>query len=301
MVKLFFFITFRHHFYFMPSIAAIDESFDSRNSSVCQLSIQYGAQLFSFAILDLLANRYVALRHYWFTKPVSPENQADHLRILLNSESYLLRPYDHIRFMYLSPTSVLIPDQLFAEEKEESYFAHYQDIPKDFTIQQASISEIHSKLLFPIPKTVHQYLTNQVDRISFHHQSCPLIHSLKTSLSEEHPESKASLFAGPKFIDLAIFSGNRLILHNSYPAATTEEAVYYVLYAFNQFGLIHEETPLEIHGFIENFPGATQQLNNYIRNITYSSFNQSYRFSPAFTTLTPHHFNLLLNLPQCGS
>jgi len=284
----------------MPSITAIDDTFDSRNSSVCQLSIQYGAQLFSFAILDLLSNRYVALRHYWFTNPVSPENQADHLRILLNSEGYLLRPYDRVHFMYLSPSSVLVPEHLFLEGREASYFIHQQQVPDGQTILSAPIREVKSRLLFPIPITVHQYLTNHLDRVSFYHQSCPLIRSCSTSGNSESEVSRAALFVGPGFIDLALFSGNSLILYNSYPARTTEEAIYYVLYVFNQFGLIHEETPLEISGFIENYPGAANLLGNYVRQITYSRFNPDFRFSSSFTTLTPHHFNLLLNLPQCG-
>ncbi|MFO7617103.1 MAG: DUF3822 family protein [Bacteroidales bacterium] len=284
----------------MPSISAIDDAFDSRNSSVCQLSIQYGAQLFSFAILDLLSNRYLALRHYWFNSPVSPENQADHLRILLNSEGYLLRPYDRIHFLYLSPSSVIIPDDLYIEGKESSYFLQQQQVPDDHVILHSPIKEVSSRLLFPIPSTVHEYLTTHLDRVGFYHQSCPLIQSCCSDPTGEGGTSRAALFAGPGFIDMALFSGNGLILYNSYPAGSTEEAIYYILYVFNQFGLIHEETPLEISGFIENFPGADRLLGQYIRHITYGRFNTAFRFSPAFTTLTPHHFNLLLNLPQCG-
>ncbi len=284
----------------MRNIAVRDENFDIRSTSSYHLSIQYGERFFSFAILDLLTLKYIVLKNLWFPDPVSPENQAEHLRLLLNADNYLLRSYHRVYFMYHNPLSVLVPDALFISGEKETYFKYSGQPGQGDIILERSMRNVSARQLFPVPETVYQFLTGTFDNLLFFHQSIPLIDTVPSETKPAGRSHRVFLSAGGGYIDLALFGGGQLVFYNSFKAKNPEDLVFFVLYLYDQFGLLQEETPLEISGFIEFYPGAPEMLKKYIRMVSLSGFTSSFNYSYTFKTLAVHQFTPLINLYHCG-
>ncbi len=283
----------------MRNIAIIDETFDANITSTYHLSLQYGADQFSFAILDTIRMKYIAFKNFWYESGIPLEMQAENLRNLLNSEGYLSKNYKSVHFMYQSPGALLIPGPLFNPDLAGSYFRYSGNAFPDPSILFRKIPSIDAFLVHQIPGDIYEQAKGSLSDCQFFHQACPQIDD--AVLDGKNKSLPAQVYADihPGFIDLMLLNSGQLVFYNSFGIRNKEDMVYFILYLFDQFGLSQEETPLILSGFVEVFPDSLPILEKYLKKISYVDFNKSYSYSYTFNNLIQHQFAHLINLARC--
>jgi hypothetical protein len=283
----------------MRNIAIIDETFDANITSTYHLSLQLGADQFSFAILDTIRMKYIAFKNYWYDSAIPEDQQGENLRNLINSEGYLSKIFKSVHFMYQAPGALLIPGPLFNPDFAGSYFKYSGDVSSDHTILFRKIPSIDSFLVHQIPTSIYDLAVGSLAECKFFHQASPQIED--AVLDGKNKSLPAQVYADihQGFIDLMLLNSGQLVFYNSFIIRNKEDIIYFILYLFDQFGLSQEETPLILSGFVEAFPDSQPILEKYLKKISYLEFNKSYSYSYTFNNLVQHHFAHLINLARC--
>lgn len=283
----------------MRNIAVIDENFDIDLTSTYQLSIQYSSRNFSFAILDTASMKYIAYKCFWFDSPVPRQKQSDHIRNIINSDSYLTRAYKSVYFIYQTPVSVLVPSPLFRKEDPSAYFRFSAVLQPDDKVVYRKVTAIDAFVLFPIPEELMDQVSFMLQNVQFFHQACPLIEDAIPG-SRGIPDTAqvfASINAGSA--DLLVVKNDKLLLFNSFLIKNTEDVVFYILYLYEQFGLSQEESPVILSGYIEMYPGCAELLQQYLKQVIIRKFPKVFTYSDSFGELATHQLLPLLNLSRC--
>ncbi len=283
----------------MRNIAIIDESFDSNVTSTYHLSIQYGPQFCSFAILDSEMMKYLAFKNFWFTEPVPASDQASHIRRLLHGESYLTHQYKSVYFMYLTPQSVLVPSPLFRKDEPETYFRFSSHVPATDKILYRKIPAIDAYTVFPVPEELFNQVSLMLNNVQIFHLACPQIEEALTESAGRSDAARVSAHINPGFVDILVIRSNELLLYNSFTIRNADDLAFFILYMYEQFNLSQEESPVTLSGFIELYPGAVDLLSNYLKKIVIREFPKSYTYSNTFDELDQHQFSPLINLARC--
>jgi hypothetical protein len=283
----------------MRNIAIIDESFDSNASPGYHLSIQYGGHYCTFAVLDTVSMRYLAFKNFWFSYPIPVKEQGEHFRSLLRSESFLMRRFKSVYFMYLTPLSLLVPSPLFHKEEPQTFFRFSAELLPTDRMLFRKIPIIDAYSVFPVPQDVADQVNHIQDNVQFFHQSCPQI-TEAIAKSNAHSE-QARVFAciNPGFVEITIIRAGQLILQNSFIIRNTNDLIFFILYMYEQFSLSQEESPVELSGYLEMYPGTEELLNRYIKTWVMPDISQRFSFSNTFNDLKNHHYSHFLNLARC--
>jgi len=283
----------------MRNIAIIDESFDSNASSTYHLSVQYSERFCSFAIFDTACQKYLAFKNFWFETPVTGLSQTDHIRKILHGESYLARQYKSASFIYLTPVSVLVPSPLFRKEHPEEYFRYSAHLMPTDKILFRKISAIDAYSVFPVPLAFFNQVRLMLPYVQFFHQSCPLITEALSESADFADKTRVLANINYGFVDLMIVQSNQLLMSNSFKVRSTEDLIFFILYLYEQFGLSQEECPVVLSGFPELFPGSTELLYKYLKNILFRRFPDVFTYSQTFIELKQYQFSPIINLARC--
>ena len=283
----------------MRNISVFDESFDSQATSTYHLSIQYSEQNCSYSILDTSRMRYIAFRNFWFPGPVPAKKQADQIRSLLLGESCFAHSYKSVYFMYLTPFSVLVPTSLFMKENPGIYLKFSSQIKPTDKIVFRKIPAIDAFTVFPVPQDFVDQVGNILNDVQYFHQSCPQITETIAESTGLADHTRVLANINPGFVDLMIIRADQLLLYNSFAIRNTDDLVFFILYLFKHFGLLQEESPVILSGFVEMYPGTTELLHHYVKTTAIREFPKSYTYSDIFSGLSQHHYSQLFNLALC--
>jgi len=283
----------------MRNIAIIDDAFDSNASSAYQLSIQYHERFCTISILDTASMKYLAFKNFWFSEAIPVAKQTDQIRNLLHAESYLVRNYKAVTFMYLTPVSVLIPAPLFRKDKPEDYFKYSAHLNPEDKVCYRKIHAIDAYAVFPVPVDFYNQVRLMVPDVQFFHQMCPQIEEAIAETNEFAGQNRVMANINPGFADLMIMQDDKLILYNSFAIKNTEDLVFFILYLYEQFGLSQQETPVILSGFPELYPGATELLYKFLGKVLFREFPDKFTYSATFGELAKHQFSQILNLARC--
>jgi hypothetical protein len=94
-----------------PIVNKIDQSFEAKDSSKYDLTIEIGDKTFGYSILDVEKNKFIALGFF-----------RNHLADVVSSFPWLGGQFHNVKGIIGSSRFTLIPEALFLESEKESYF-----------------------------------------------------------------------------------------------------------------------------------------------------------------------------------
>lgn len=249
--------------------------------------------------MDAQRLKIIAFKNYWFAIPVPAEDQADHIRKLLQGESILPGLYRSVRFLYVTPVSVLVPAPLFNKENPEVYFKLSSQLSPSDQVLCRRIPVIDSYIAFPVPEDIIRQVRLLKHDVQFFNQTSPLIDlALKeTANAADYSCVQANVNHG--FADLSVIGKSQLLLYNSFIIRNTNDLVFFILYMYEQFSLPQDECPLILSGFIELYDGTVELLHPYIKKIDFRKFPDKFNAGDAFSEIKEHQFAQLFNLALC--
>jgi len=100
--------------------------------------------------------------------------------------------------------------------------------------------------------------------------------------------------SGLKF-DFVVCENGKLMFYNSFKYESTEDFIYYVLFAIKQLNLNTETLILTLLGEIEADSSIYKILHKYIRNIEFINRKSTGNYSEEIKKLPSHYHYTLLN------
>jgi hypothetical protein len=282
----------------MKNISVVDESFDINASASYHLSLEVFNEGFSYAILDTLRNKYIALRSQPFdSKAGLPVTEQ--LRTTLDRDIYLNRRYKSACLVYSTPDASLVPASVYAEDKRESLYRFSNPFSDDLKLITNRPDSMDARIIFSIPEVILNLFEGQQTEYRIMHQSWPFIDKKAIEARDPGEETAVSALIYPSFLDIVVFRNGKLELFNSFRYKSARDLIFYILYVYEQLGIKPDSEPLKLSGYFDDDSDMVKRLGEFISGIRLDRFNKGYSYSYTFAQIREHMFSNLINAAAC--
>ncbi len=282
----------------MRNIAIVDETFDINITESYHLSVQLSSDGLSFAVLDTVRKKYIALKNLLIEESHHSASE-DQVRRLLQTDNYLNRKYKSAGLIFATSSAALIPNALYDQDRQEELYRFSNHLPGKHNIVSHEIACVDARVIFALPKAILDALENSPNNFHILHQSGPMIENAFLEAKGKASEILVSAQIFPNFFDITVFKNGKIELYNSFDYKTDQDFIFYILYVYEQFGLNPDKISLSLSGQVEKHSKLITSLLQFLPNINFEEFNRNFTYSYTFGQLNQHQFTNLINLYRC--
>ena len=286
------------NYYRMQELNFLDETLDLNQTSSYHLTMQAGQKEFSYCLLDLARNKYVALRHYTFLRDGDPDTFAPETLEVLSKDEFLARPYKSVYFIWKTQKFTLVPSPLFNRDQARMYFEFNHVADKREEINFCRLKKEDAYLVFAAPSPVCEAVTGRFRQAVFFHQGFALLEILLRQASTNQPSVAVCLHGN--FLDIAVAEKKKLKIYNTFSYTHEHDMLFFILYIYEQLKLNQEEDELILSGEISKTSEHYFLLRRYLKKIRFARPDELYTYSYTFGPSAEHRFVNLLNLFACA-
>ena len=282
------------------TISHIDPNLQLIKAKSCHLSIQVNLDGFSFAILNLFEQKYIALEHYDIKNINSYSNLADQIDLIINKQKLLQQNFASTSIGIAHIFNTIKPEALYEEENGKEILSFNHVLLQNEKETRDWIESIQAFNSYFIPDELERCLNKHFKNIIWKHDSSIIIESLIHQF-KLHEGEKVYISVQKKSFDITILDRKHLKFFNSFSYKAAQDLIYYLLFSMEQLQLNPDQTPLMIFGEIEEDSEIYKLLYKYVRNVSFIKRNPNYNYSFVFDQIQEHYFYKLLNQHLCVS
>lgn len=270
-----------------------DESLINNLSGKYHLSLQTGEGVCSSALLSLEQNKYVLLESFSYAK--SSETEA--LSKFKSAEWF-----NHVSSVSLAVVSekiTLVPEPIFDENVKQVYANFNFQVEENKQVISVKIRSAGCFAVFALAEEKQQLYRSFFSGIKILHTATPFLESVLVKDKNENTEN-VYLNIRPKSMELAVTKNGVLIYYNTFAYTTSEDVIYYLLFAFEQLKLNPETVALQLMGEVEKNDGIYTIIHKYVRHVNFMKRNNRFDYSYRFGELPEQAFYTLFSQYLCA-
>ena len=228
-------------------------------SPVRRLVIRVSSRSLSFSTSE---GREVVYESYPLKSSISI---AANMREALQNVPLLSQSYGRVLVMVDSPV-LMVPFSEFSEETMEDYYRHAFTRCEQQVVMHTILSDLNSVALFGVSKDLRVVIQDAFSEVRFVAALAPLwLHLNQRSYTGPH--SKLYVYFHEKMIDVFSFAQNRFKFCNSYAFNSTGDAIYYILAAWKQLGMMAEHDELYLTGSVTANEELKDELEKFVKRV----------------------------------
>lgn len=264
------------------------------------LSIELSLDGLSYCLLDTESFQYQVLESFSFTKVQSYSDLSVVADFIMKTT-----PVPHIsiqksNLVFLNSASCLVADSLFDPNQLDAYFNFHFPLKDNHIVKADKLNNLSAYNVYALPVEIEKALTQLFPNIRIRHYSSTLIENLCYYHKAEQITQNVVLHVQDKHFEILIFDGSRLVLYNTFPYATWEDLLYYMLYVLEQLEIAPEKSDVLILGEIAMDSNSFQNVRSFMRSVDFGQRTDFFKYHWVFDELPPHYYFNLLNVNACG-
>lgn len=241
------------------------KNLDFNMSKHFTLSMRLSTEQFAFSIFNPLNEEPMVYLLREVDKDLSmPAN----VKQLLRTNSFLNHPFSRVNVIMDTNRYTLVPFELFEDEQATSLF--YSNLSHNDTeteeVKYNILPKTNAVVLFGMDKLIDQLLSDEYSNLHFFCQMSPLTEYF-TNKSFAGNTRKLYAYIKETSIDLFCINRGKLLLINSFRCRSTEDVLYYLLFAWKQMKFDQEHDELNLVGNIHDKQTITDRLQQFINQI----------------------------------
>ncbi|NNF02231.1 MAG: DUF3822 family protein [Bacteroidia bacterium] len=253
---------------------------DSSNSI---LGLCINSASIQFCVYQLREDSFQLFESYSFQNISS-----DSLNDFLSEEKITKLNYAGIVCSFSDLPVTLVPKPLFDERLALDYLEFVQGSKKDVNVYYQNIgSDIVS--VFGIDSSMVSTIAKHLPTAVFTNKSNKLVENFITS----RVEKECLLILNDDVIEIIVAEESKLHFYNSFKYKSTEDLLYFVMMAYDQFGLNSSKSVLNINGGIDKESNVFKALNKYISKICFYPVELTFKTSSGFKDIPIHYASSL--------
>jgi hypothetical protein len=280
----------------MHEINLVDHSFDLKRTSEYHLSIQLGLDGFSFCILDISRNKYIAFRHIPLIVG-KPQFLPKKIEVLFEEEEKLKASYHSVSITYSEINATLFPKE-FSDAPDALKTALFADeTSRTDDIRTEDIPGFNYQIFYSFPRELMMLFNRKYTGYRFRHKSIPLL----ATVLDQRNEKKNSLLINfeKKYIRTIALKGDQIVLYNSFYFKNESDFLFHSLNIWHNLQFDAERDEIFIGGFVADDSSYIRQLKKYISNVLFLKPSEDYNYGNLFEKTQKHQFVSLLNTYPC--
>ncbi|WP_116105880.1 DUF3822 family protein [Lewinella sp. IMCC34191] len=268
-------------------------AFQPERASDYELSILTGMDSFAYILRDRTQNTLVAFRSYSFGR----EERADWAESLVSliEADHRLQGLRHGKTLLAwdTPVLTLVPEQLYTPGNPSAYLEQLAVVGLDDEVRHEHFHELAAELIYSARREHILTAERALHSLRTQHFAGGLLTAWSLrSRRLQHQSVSCSVRENRLFI--AGHDQGNLSFFNTFHYHTTQDAVYYLLLAYEQCGLAPDRTPLYLSGDVTLNNELYSQFYRYVEDIRFSAYPAPPSTPPELAGIPPHlYFDLL--------
>ena len=245
--------------------------FDIEKLSQYTLSCEISESSFYCKIIEPLDNEIIVIEKYEFPTQKESVSVTDYLSSIYETHDFLKSlKWKSIEIIIDNQSFTLIPNDLFKKEYTNRYLqlAKGQQLTDFEEVHTYTHEDLEIVNVYSSNRDLYNWLsdTYPLMDMTFKHKTSQLIEfGIFTSKAQT-----AFLYFGNHHFTLVVTANGTLKFCNRYTYKTSQDLVYYVLFAMNELGIEPDEIILRINGNITEQSEDFELLNQYLPNVKIS-------------------------------
>lgn len=280
----------------MHELNLVDKSFDLKFTSEYHISIQAGLDGFSFCILDVRKNKYVALRHFPLIVG-KPQFLSKKIETIFEEEDKLNASYQTVSITYSTNKATLIP-KVFATSDQVHQFADFtNELNRNEDVLTDDLPGLNYQLIYSYPKELISLFNRKYSEFKIRHKSVPFLLSALNQCNEK--KNTVLINFEKKYVRLIVLKGLQLTLYNSFYFKNESDFLYYTLNICHSLNIDPEHDEIMIGGYVADDSSYVRLLKRYLSNVIFLKPSSDFDYGNFFDKVQKHQFISLLNTYQC--
>lgn len=280
----------------MHELNFVDESFDLKLASEYHISIQAGLDGFSFCILDIIRNKYVAFQHVPLIVG-KLQFLSKKIEAIFDQEEKLHASFKSVSVTYSTNKATIIPKEFAAPDFSSEIANFTSDISRNEDIRTDDLPGSSFQLVYSYPKELMGLLNRKFTDFRFGHKSIPLL----SAVLDQRNEKRSTLLINfeKKYIRIVVVKNMQIALFNSFYFKNESDFLYHTLNVWHNLQLDPERDEILIGGYVADDSSYIRQLKKYISNIQFLKPSTHFNYGNLFEKVQKHQFVSLLNNYLC--
>jgi len=227
-----------------------------------RLIVRITRRTLAFAVTDKTADAQVAYEPYTVRSGIS---MAANLREAFKSAALLQRGYKRVTIL-VDVAVMLVPIEEFQEEDMQGLYQYTFGLDDGDTVVHQILPDLNAVAVFPVNKDIKLVVDDHFTDVRI----TPLIRSIWTYLHRKSFIGMSKKLYGyfhDKKLELFAFSKNRFKFYNSFELDSSRDAVYFIMYVWEQLGMDKTSDELHLVGDIVDSDGLRISLSQFIRKV----------------------------------
>ena len=273
----------------------IDETLNINATDNYDLTLELSEEGVSFAVLDLLRDKYVMLRHY----PHDDESVTTGRRFaeIIEADDFLMRRYRKVFIIAPSLNATLIPAAVYENGLREDYFRFNFSTADCGVIVSNSLPFPDAVVLFSPSREVTESIPARWREISPWHHTKPLL-SHVSAVCRTNDGCYVHIHFEKDFVTVITAEKRNLTFCNSFATSSPQDGAYYLFSVMDRNGIRHDETIL-VSGTVEPYGEAHIALLSFAHNVRFASPVIRQSFSYVMNEVHLHRWLNLFTAASC--
>ena len=240
-----------------------------------QLIVRITRRTLAFAVTDKTADAQVAYEPYTVRSGIS---MAANLREAFKSAALLQHGYKRVNIL-VDVAVMLVPIEEFQDEDMQRLYRYTFGLDDGDTVVHQILPDLNAVAVFPVNKDIKLVVDDHFTDVRI----TPLIRSIWTYLHRKSFIGMSKKLYGyfhDKKLELFAFSKNRFKFYNSFELASSRDAVYFIMYVWEQLGMDKTSDELHLVGDIVDSDGLKISLSQFIRKVYINNLAADFSSAP---------------------
>lgn len=268
------------------SILLIDPEFDPTTATSCNLLVKLGADSFSYAIINKLSKKIIA---------VYDEQECEDVMLKLTerfkNDTYLTLPYQEVKIAIPTPNSIAVPNVFFDDYSLKSHAKLFPNLNDKLYTQIQSHFDFTS--IFSVSKNLNSILQQYLPAAKKLQENTGLI-----SIAEQLTETSLILDFSVGVFNALYVHDQQVVFQQCYEIEQVEEFNYYLLLIINQLEIDTKKTAVLLSGIIHESDERHTCMRKYFNDVEFLNVDSDLD-QQVLDDMPLHYYSNLLALNKC--
>ena len=284
------------------------QGFGDAMAGSASLCVVAGVEAIRFAVLEGDDNRCLALgdlRNNTASVSAGLNEQVRSFSTFLDGACeavpWLCGPFQRRWIAWEGMSSTLVPPSVMTPGERWEYlsFGHRMEAGETVLYDRLAVPDAFN--IFSVPERIREMLASRFGVASLFHYSTPLIAG---AVADHHRhQGRQALYAWltERVLDLVLIDRQGLRFHNRFSCSAPEDAIYYMIYVLQQFGVDPEQARVILAGQVTESDRLVTLLGKYVGHPSVMNSVPDIRPCKELAEVPVHAWFPVLNLFRCGS
>lgn len=241
---------------------------DPTRSLSYNITIQCALDGFCFALHDADKQQIVDLELYQTSGTDEESVITETLEKAIFKRGLYQKSLRSAQYIVDNSLSTLIPQELFDEQKKETYFLFNHELRMGYALRHELLPELHAVNVFAVPVRQEQQIGKLWDNLQTTHRTSVFLNAI---LNEDTHDAPVTAFVNvnSRSFDLAVLHEHQLVFFNTFKFNTKDDFAYFLLFALEQqpFGT---DIPVCFSGLISSSSEIIHLCERYVKHIRFA-------------------------------